>query len=192
MEDEKAIVILLKQGNSHAFTRLYDFYVKRIYSFAFGIVKSRDLAEDITHDVFVKIWENAGKLDSEKSFQSYLYTIARNQTINLIKRAGLETALVNEMLKHSISAQNYVDETIECNESSEIVKNAIDMLPPQRRIIYDLCKNEGLTYSQVAEQLKISPSTVNSQMVKALKSIKDFLLLHGTLNILLTVFYFKK
>jgi RNA polymerase sigma-70 factor (family 1) len=190
MEDEKDIILRLKHGDSYAFTKLYNNYVKKIFSFSLNIVKSPDLAHDITHDVFVKIWQNAPQLDVEKSFQSYLFTIARNHIFNLIKRAKLETALIEQMLQYAVVSECCTENTIELNESIKIVNQAIDALPPQRKLIFDLCKNEGLTYNEVATQLNISSSTVNSQMVKAMKSIKDFLLLNGTLSMFIAYCYF--
>lgn len=181
MVDERDLILRLQKGNSEAFTELYGIYVKRLYAFSLRIVKSPELAEDAVHDVFVKIWENRHKIDPDRSFQSYLFTVARNHLFNIIKRSHLESGYREKIMKSAEPSQNHVEEVYQYRESSSNLQQAITHLPDRRKLIFELCHNEGLTYKQVAEKLGITDSTVNSQMVKALKSIKDFLLLKGTM-----------
>lgn len=180
MVNERELILRLQQGDPKAFTELYEIYVKRLYAFSLHIVKSPELAEDAVHDVFVKIWENRNKIDPDRSFQSYLFTVTRNHLLNIIKRSQLELSFREKIMTHAEPFQNITEEGYQFKESNNNLRQAITHLPDRRKLIFELCHNEGLTYKQVAEKLGISDSTVNSQMVKALKSIKDFLLLKGT------------
>lgn len=90
----------LTQRNSHAFAQIYNAYIKKIYSYALSIVKSPMLAEDITHDTFVKLCENAGETHTDRSVQSYLYTLTRNHCLNTIRRAARETWISDEMIAY--------------------------------------------------------------------------------------------
>lgn len=174
----------LRQRDSHAFAKLYDAYIKKIYAYALSIVKSPMLAEDVTHDTFVKLWENAKDIHADRSVQSYLYTLTRNHCLNTIRRAGRETWISDEIIAHIPTDFENGLQFTERKETGHYIRLAIEQLPPQRRIIYDLCRNEGLSYKQVAEKLGIKDSTVNSQMVKANKTIRDFMLRNGALLLL--------
>ncbi|MFA4867691.1 MAG: RNA polymerase sigma-70 factor [Pedobacter sp.] len=179
----------LKLQDSRAFSQLYDLYVKKIYAYALGILKSPSLAEDVTQDTFVKLWEHASSIKSDRSIQPFLFTIARNLSLNVIKQASKQTFISDEIFSHVESAQEDGLQYTERKQTGEIIGKAVDQLPPQRRIIYDLCRNYGYSYKQTADKLGIKDSTVNSQMVKALKTIKDFMVRNGAL--LLILFYTK-
>ena len=185
MVNERELITRLRGGDPETFTELYGLYVKRLYAFSLRIIKSPELAEDAVHDVFVKIWENKHKVDPERSFQAYLFTVAQNRLFNIIKRSQLESSFRDQIMKNAEPAQNHVEEVYQYRESNSNLQQAITHLPDRRKLIFELCHNEGLTYKQVAEKLGITDSTVNSQMVKALKSIKDFLLLKGTALLIL-------
>lgn len=177
----------LKQQDPAAFAGLYDLYVRKIYAYALGILKSPALAEDVTQDTFVKLWEHSGSVHTDRSVQPFLFTIARNQCLNVIKQASRETWISDELFTHALDqAENGLEYT-ERKQTGEFIGKAIDQLPPQRRLIYDLCRNYGYSYKQAAEKLGIKDSTVNSQMVKALKTIREFMIRNGAL--LLILFY---
>ncbi len=190
LQSEDILIKQLKAGNTLAFSSLYHRYSARIYHFALSIVKSPALAEDVTHDVFVKLWENADKIDLALSFQSYLFTITRNHILNLLKRAGRSTLIVDEIMRYTAVISDDPSQILQRKQAHDLLEVAVETLPEQRRKIYQLCKNEGFTYKEVAEQLGISPSTVNSQMVKAIKSVQDFLLLSGALSVIIYVWPF--
>lgn len=179
----------LKLQDSKAFSQLYTLYVKKIYAYALGILKSPSLAEDVTQDTFVKLWEHASSIKSDRSIQPFLFTIVRNLSLNVIKQASKQTFISDEMFSHVESQQEDGMQYTERKQTGEIIGKAVDQLPPQRRIIYDLCRNYGYSYKQTADKLGIKDSTVNSQMVKALKTIKDFMVRNGAL--LLILFYTK-
>lgn len=177
----------LKLQDSAAFSQLYALYVRKIYAYALGILKSPALAEDVAQDTFVKLWEHAASVHADRSVQPFLFTIARNLCLNVIKQASRETWISDEMFTHVLDgAENGLQYT-ERKQTGEFMGKAIDQLPPQRRLIYDLCRNYGYSYKQAAEKLGIKDSTVNSQMVKALKTIRDFMVRNGAL--LLLIFY---
>lgn len=177
----------LKQQDPAAFAGIYDLYVRKIYAYALGILKSPALAEDVTQDTFVKLWEHAGSVHADRSVQPFLFTITRNQCLNVIKQASRETWISDELFTHALDqAENGLEYT-ERKQTGEFIGKAIEQLPPQRRLIYDLCRNYGYSYKQAAEKLGIKDSTVNSQMVKALKTIREFMIRNGAL--LLILFY---
>lgn len=173
---EKTIVRRLKRGDSDAFKELYNEYVKQLYAFTLRTAKSPALAEDVVHDVFVKIWKTRHQIDPERSFRAYLFTIARNHLLNLIKRSSHEKNIINQMLANAVPMQhNSTAEQVLYNESLYLFHEAIKQLPAKRKEVFQLCHLENLTYEETAERLGITSSTVNSQMVEARKFIKEYL-----------------
>lgn len=177
----------LKLQDPRAFSQLYTLYVKKIYAYTLGILKSPALAEDVTQDTFVKLWEHAPAVQTDRSIQPFLFTIARNLSLNVIKQASRQTWISDEIFTHAIYQQEDGLQYTERKQTGEFIDQAIDQLPPQRRLIYDLCRNYGYSYKEAAEKLGIKDSTVNSQMVKAIRTIKDFMIRNGAL--LLVLFY---
>jgi RNA polymerase sigma-70 factor (family 1) len=139
------------------------------------LVKQAAVAEEILQDVFVKIWEKREMLDNQKSFRSFLYTIAKNLVVDLFRRAALDRRMLEKFIIDNTEFYNPfegIDDPEE--ESKAIVQTALDILPPQRKKIYMLVKLEGKSYGEVAELLGISTSTINDHVVKATKSLKAY------------------
>lgn len=182
---EKELIILLREGDANALSSLYYLYVKPLKYFVLRTAKSSLLAEDVVHDTFIKIWENRDKINAEQPFKPYLYTIARRHLLNLLKRAQHEVSIMEEMKKSSVSEENATELLIDYTESSSIFSEAINSLPEQRKEVFIRCRIQGLTYKQAAVELGISESTVNNQMVKALKTIRGFITIRTALLVLM-------
>ena len=185
---ETELIKKLTRQDATAFSALYALYIKKVYAYTLGILKSPELAEDVVQETFIKLWEHAPFLQTDRSLQPYLFTIARNQSLNIIKRASRETWISDEMLIHAMHQSENGLQYTERKQTGEFIKLAISQLPPKRRHIYELCRNYGYSYKQAAEKLGISDATVNSQMVKAIKTIKDFLARNGAM--ILIYFFF--
>jgi RNA polymerase sigma-70 factor (ECF subfamily) len=182
---EKKLLSLLAQGDTNALSSLYYLHVKQLNYFVLRTAKSSPLAEDVVHDTFIKVWENREKIDCEQPFKPYLYTIARRHLLNLLRRAQHEVSIMEELKKNTISKENVTEHLIDYTESSSIFMEAINSLPAQRKEVFIRCRIQGLTYKQAAIELGISESTVNNQMVKALKTIRGFISLRTAVLLLM-------
>lgn len=181
---EKEIVNLLRQGDERALRHLYAVHIKQLHYFVLRIAKSKQLTEDVIQDVFIKVWNNRLQIDPNQPFKPYLYTIARHQLLNLLKRARHESYILEEIRKSAVPAESTTEMQVAYNESYAILKEAINVLPLHCREVFIRCKIEGLSYRQVSDELGIAEGTVNSQMVKALRSIKQFISIKNALRIL--------
>lgn len=188
-EKEKALVEDLKMGSRQALATLYNSYADKLYHFCLKISKSPSLAEDVVQDVFVRVWNNRTAINSSLTFESYLFTIARNRLFDLIKRASKESKILDEMLAYASLSRNSVEQTISFQECSNLLNEAIASLPSKRQLIFKLSREEGLSYAEIARQLEISPGTVNIQIVKALKSIRDYLDLSHAVILFIILFF---
>jgi len=164
----------LKNGDMLAFDRVYELYSHKLFSFIFKILKNEAEADDIVQEVFVKIWESRHKLEDYKLLNSYIFTIAYNISIDLIRKRINNTKYL-EHLKNSavIYVTPNVISQIEFNELNIRAEKLIANLPERQKQVFLLHREEGLTYPEIAEKLGISKNTVENHMVKALKYLRQ-------------------
>lgn len=168
------LLVRLKNGDMLAFDRVYELYSHKLFSFVFRILKNEDEANDIVQEVFVKIWESREKLGDFKLLNSYIFTIAYNNSIDLIRKRINSNKYLDHLKSSSviqISPATISD--IEFNELNIQVEKLIANLPERQKQVYLLHREDGLTYPEIAERLKISKNTVENHMVKALKYLRN-------------------
>lgn len=174
---EKELVLLLKEGDRSAFGQLYHNYRVRLYHNIFKMIKSDEDAEELLQELFVKIWLNRQNLDPERSFKAYLFKVSENLAYDFFRKAALNRKLENYLTTTASGDANSIERYIYFKESSMLVNQAIENLPPRRKEIYKLCKIEGKSYEEVSKSLGISISTINEHIVKATKAVRKFFLL---------------
>jgi RNA polymerase sigma-70 factor (family 1) len=182
--DETLLISELKNHNEKAFRKLFDSYYQDIYGYSLSLLKSTDFAEENVQDVFLKVWLNRENLNLDKSFKSYLTTIARNQAFNTLNLAANDTLLKEEIFKSSPLSYEQGDYNIREKDCKKLKKLAIDELPPKRRKIFKMSR-KGKTYEEISAELGISVNTVKAQMSKALESMRIFFQAHDEILSLL-------
>ena len=178
IHSEKDLVERLSNGDIHAFKILFANYHKKLYTFAFHLLHSREDAEEVVHDVFVKIWENKAGLKSDSSFHGYICTIAKNLIYNLLRKKSYENRYIRKMEKLLPGFHNETEDDIMSADLEHLYKEAIEKLPPRRKLIYNLSRDKGMSYQDISVQLHISENTVKEQMSQALKFLKEYLAFH--------------
>jgi RNA polymerase sigma-70 factor (ECF subfamily) len=169
----------LQKGDNDAFLEVYNQYHQPLYHYVLRFVKSPAIAEDVLQDVFLKIWEIKSRIDPELSFKAYLYRICRNSVFKLLKKMAVDENLRVQVMKQFSQSVADADLKILWQQYEEILQAAIDRLPPQRQKVFKLCREEGKTYEQVAEELGISRNTVKEHMVLAMKLIREHIDQYG-------------
>ncbi len=174
-EEDKILVTGLKENDRVSFEKIFNKYSERIYYFSIRYLKHKEDAEEITQEVFVRLWNRRHDLKTELSFSSYLFMIAKNAVIDMLRKRQKEAA-INEDFDQNIKSPLYEDnKSIEYKELKKIVTDAIQSLPEKRKQIYLLSREEALTYKQIAEKLDISIKTVESHMRLALQQLKKII-----------------
>ena len=184
--DEKQVLEQLQQGSEYAFTQLFDHYSKQILHTALRFLKSRELAEEVVQEVFLKVWMRREDVSRADNFEGYLFTMARNQIFDGIKLIAKETTKKMEFARGVQNVSGTDDQLIE-KQYQELLLKAVDLLPPQQKQVFNLAKVEGLSHQAIAEQLHISRLTVKAHMAKALQNIRQILQRHLTTFTLLPV-----
>jgi len=177
--NEQSVILRLQKGDSDAFRELYNQYHQPLYHYVLRFVKSPALAEDVLQDVFLKIWEIRSRIDPELSFKAYLYRISRNSVFKLLKKIAVDENLRTQVLKQFSQSVADADLKVLWQQYEALLQAAINRLPPQRQKVFKLCREEGKSYEQVAEELGISRNTVKEHMVLAMKLIREHIDQYG-------------
>lgn len=188
--EQNLLLLQLRAGQMAAFNKLYTMYSPRLYVHLLKFLKSPELVEELLQEVFVRVWQNRESIVPEKGFNSFLYTIAHNLAINMIKKINRDRALQMEVWASSISYYLHTEENLLDKERMAIINQAIATLTPKRREILLFCKVEGKSYKEVAELLGISVSTVSNQLVNALQDIRTFIVKNYSQEYLLGLLLF--
>ncbi len=171
---DEALVKRFANGDMKAFDAIYSVFNKKLQNFIFTLVKTKTDTEDLVHEVFVKVWENRNKLRNYTSFDTYLFTIAYNSTVSLLRKKAKDAHYI-EYVK---SVQIEIDEPdfIEGGNSEEVnekINLLIEQMPPRQREVFKMRYFQDYSYKEIAEALGISVNTVENHIVKAHKYLKE-------------------
>jgi len=164
------------QDEEKAFGEVFAYYYPRLHRYAFRYLKNEFWAEELTMEVLARIWEKKSAIINHETFENYLFTAARNHLINHWQRKidgllSLDTlhSEVAEAAGNSVAASY---DPVVLKEMEAVYHNTLSELPPQRRLIFLLHRNERLSYKEIASQLNISPKTVENHIGSALKQLR--------------------
>ncbi len=170
--------ILLKQmadGDIAAFRQIFNAYKNRLYAAAFKLTKSTYAAEEIVQEIFLTLWEKRSNLATVENPPAYIFTTAYNKTYRYLKKVAADGRLYQSLQRRIKKRNCNTQEELDVKETQRLIDRLIDELPSQRRLIFRLSREDGLTHQQIAEQLAISPLTVKKQIVLALRHIRSSL-----------------
>jgi len=159
------------------FEKLFRTYFAVLMAFSLKILGDEDDAREVVHQVFIKLWERRNEIDLSTSLKSYLFTAVNNRSLNLIRdRKKFSGEEVPEAAgEWDVSAE------LESMELEKKIRGAIGKLPERCRVIFELNRFDGLSYAEIAGQLDISVKTVENQITKALKILREQLTKYLTL-----------
>ena len=174
--NEKSLLQQIAEGNEQAFKSLFDKYRSRLFYYISRIVKSDQIAEELVMDVFLKIWVGRKIVTQIENFDAFLFRIAHNKTIDFL-RSVAKDARLHELLWEEIQIADTVhaDSPLLIHEFEGKIREAIVLLSPQQRKVYEMCRQQDYTHDQVASLLHISKSTVNNHVVNSQRFIRNYI-----------------
>ncbi len=165
MEALDNIISKVAQGDSNAFTQLYNYYKEPGIRFSMSIVKDEEEAENMLHEVFIKIWNRREQINPELNFNSYLFTCLRNMAFDHLKKIERSQQM---QLQYLQQMQGFDHNESDAEEAKiNLLRNAMATLPAKRKMILKLNVEDGKSYQEIAEMMRISKNTVKNQLVKA-------------------------
>jgi RNA polymerase sigma-70 factor (family 1) len=175
--NESELLAELARGEQYALRKIYDHYHKIVYAFALWYLKSEPEAEEVMQETFLKLWLMGDTAIEIRSLQQYLKSIAGNKSLDLLRFRARRISTVS-IYGNDLSdpVHNETEERIMLNDLQQIVQKGISQLPEQQKLIYQLCKEQGLKNDEVARQLNLSPHTVRTHMKLALKFLRDYMI----------------
>jgi len=167
-----------------AFTQLYLHFGKKLIHFATSLVRSKEIAEELVEDVFVKLWANRRQITEIENITVYIYIATKNKALNSLSQKAKELILAPfdflDSTVNDFAADPY--ELMITSEMMDRMHQAVDALPPRCKMIFKLIREDGLKYKEVAEILNISVNTIDVQMAIAVKKICASLHIHKTVD----------
>lgn len=169
---EISTIEALQNSDHKAFEEVFLAYFDKVKYLLIGLLRSESDAEELAQDIFVKLWMNHHSIDPSKSFSTYLYTIARNTALNYLKHKLVEENFKNSFNDFDVEEADASDEILFAKEISLLVEMTVCRMPIQRRKIYRMSREKGVSNNEIAEELRISKKTVENQLSLALQEIK--------------------
>jgi len=168
----KLLLNQLASGSEIAFRQIFDLYKERFYGVALKISTSEFIAEEVVQEVFITIWSKRGILRDIDRPTSYLFTIFYRALYEQFKKQAKQRRLQNRLLDSPLVMELQDDQIAIKELQYQLLEEAIAALPPQQAMVYRLSKQEGMSRTDIARQLNLSPNTVRNHLVQAIKSLE--------------------
>jgi RNA polymerase sigma-70 factor (ECF subfamily) len=167
------LLIEVAKGNEESFKELFYAYKSRLYTYALKLTESRQVAEDIVHDVFLKLWLNRADLPAIENLNAYLFRAAHNQALNGFRRKAKETLVLAELEKKLHIPTYNTDNELALSEVQALIHTAMNNLTPQQRQVFKMSREQGLKQEEIAQHLSISLFTVKKHLTNALNYLRS-------------------
>ena len=176
LHKEKNLLSEVSKGNEKAFRTLFTAYYDKLNNYIFSIIKSKQVAEELTMDVFLKIWMGRDIIVQIDKFDAFLFRVAHNKSIDFLRSAARDPKF-QDLLWDQVQIVNntQADSSVILHEYETRLREAISLLSPQRKKAYQLSREQDMTHDQIAAQLNLSKSTVNNHIVEAQRFIRAYL-----------------
>ena len=188
--DEKTLLTLVAAGDRQAFTELYTTHLNNLYRYIFLFTKSKEETEEILQEIFIKIWQNREKLSEIDSLKNYLFRFAKNKLLDKIRHMQIRQRVLSEIKRTRNISETTTSDQCAYREYYHVVQQAIEKLPPKRKLIFRLNIENGLSQDEIAGQLNISKSVVQKQIYSASHFVREYLFKYGEISFPILVTFF--
>lgn len=173
--DNKKILLAIAAGDLRAFATFFNTYSPRIWQVAMKLTRSAEVAEELTQDFFIKLWDKREALTEVKSPGGYFYTLIYNLSIDYSRRKGTETRAMDAQRREVLEHGNNIQERIDERQLQKNIEKATQQLPELHQKVFRLRHQEQVSYDDIAVALGITRSTAQSYFYQSIKAIREFL-----------------
>lgn len=168
---DRDLIAALRSGDQKAFRQVFETCYEGLCRYAFTLLRNKDESEDIVQSMFVKLWERRDEINIQNALRAYLYRSVYNQCMNQLEH---RTVRVKHQQHTEVAFSGEVQQPEAfASELDGKIKQVVDKLPPQCRTIFVMSRYEELKYPEIAEKLNISVNTIQNQICKALKILRE-------------------
>ena len=176
---DEQLLSLIKTGNEAAFTILFERYRSKLYYYLLRHTKSKEIAEEIVLDIFMKLWKGRELADQIQEVSAFFHKVGYYKALDFLRTTARRQQLKQVYINRAKTEEEKMpDELLIDEETKLLLLRAVNQLPHQRKLIYQLSREEELSHEQIADILNLSKSTVNNTIVSATRSISDYLKKH--------------
>lgn len=171
----KTLFEAIAQNDEQAFKMLFNLYKSRTHAVAFKLTKLAYASEEITQDVFISIWVSRAQLAHVKNPEAYIYTVIYNKVSRYLKKESNQERILQLSIWNTQPYSNETEETVFVHDQQKLLRQAVQQLSPQKKLMYELHEVQGKSYAEIAKTLDLSPHTVKSHVLQAVKFIRNCL-----------------
>jgi|SRR5690242_3082728 len=175
--NERELLRRIADSDQKAFDQLFERYRNQLFTYLLKITKSKETAEEIVLDVFLKIWTGRSIIIEIDNFEAFLFCVAKNKALDFLRwarKSRLQQMELWSRMQEMLSPEQ-ADHKIAFADTAASVQQAVAQLSPQRKIVFLLSREHGLTYEQIAERLHLSTHTVRNHVAASLQFIRSHL-----------------
>lgn len=182
--EAKELLKQFKSDDKNAIDTLYEIYNGKLYNFAFSYLKTEADSLDVVQSVFINVWDKRESLKSNTNLEAYLFTITKNAVISIFRKKAQEKDYLEHLRNTAVLTYNDTEKQYDYEFLYEKIQQIIEELPEQRKRIFKLSKEKGLSNKDIAAELNISVKTVEDHKAKAKRFIKTKLQESGFIALL--------
>lgn len=172
--DEHCLIPLVCKGNRDAFEEVYHRYHAALYQNILRFTKDHTVTEDLVQDTFIRFWQKRSSIRADKSLAGWLFVISYHLSVNWLKHKLVDAKAKQQLMLLSVES----DSLSLYDQQMALLEQAILQLPPQKRRVLELCKLQGRSYKEAAQEMNISTHTVKEYLSGAMKVVRDYAVTH--------------
>ncbi|WP_066628277.1 RNA polymerase sigma factor [Labilibacter marinus] len=173
LQIDPSLIAALKNGDEDAFKGIYELLYARLFRFVKYALSNSEDSEEIVQETFLKLWKSHQDIDLDKSFESFVFTIAKNQIKDFLRKVLSQKKYIESIILENSFESNQLEEIVNYRETDKVIRQLIGMLPEKRRTAFELSRFQGKTYKEISLLMNISENTVDTHIRKALGFLKE-------------------
>jgi RNA polymerase sigma-70 factor (family 1) len=186
-KDNETIADRLRKDDRSVIDDIYRLYHAKIFRFSIAYLKNEDDAYDIVQEVFIKIWENRFHLKEDTNFDAFLFSIAKNAVISLLRKRASKQKYMEHLSQKTNENTNKIEDDIDYDILRKQYYQLVDKLPPKRKEVFILSREKGMSNKEIAELKQIAEKTVEDHLTKSLNFLKQKF---GNLGMFTALFFY--
>lgn len=177
--EDRQLIAFMKEGDHMAFEEIYKRYSRDVFYQVNQMLRDTDASKDLVQDLFITIWTKSQNIQEDTKLGGYLYIAAQNRVLKFIQKGKVKSDYLRSLSEYAAELNLTTIENIDARELQKLIDQEIANLPERMRVVFELSRNENLSYQEIASQLDISQNTVRKQVSNALRILRTKLAPHA-------------